>query len=106
MERRKRSRDFNLVIQAERQRVAERSEELGRRVRKRVVRERGECDSMDRMARAMDGRLAEEHDVPAGEVDIFVRRVERRRVSGQGPVRGWVEIACGKGQARDRAYTV
>src|SRR5678816_165911 len=54
----------------------------------------------------MDGGFAEEHDVPAGEVDVFVWRVEGRRVPCQCPVRSRVEIARRKRQARNRTHAV
>ena len=52
--------------------------ELRRRVGKRVVRERADHEAIDAGRRAVDGRLAEQDDVAARQIHVFVGRVIRQ----------------------------
>ncbi len=102
--RRKRRDHFEVVGEAEGQRPRHRGEELRRRIRERVARERAERQPSDPVLRAVDAGLAEEDHVAAGQVDILVRRVESRRLAAQRPVRGRVEVADRERELRRRGH--
>ena len=90
------------VVEAERQRARHGGKEFRRGVRKRVSGERTEGNPFDAVLRAVDSRLAQEHDVAPGEVHLFVGRVECRRGATQRPVRCRVYVFNREGQPCER----
>ena len=95
--------DRQRVRQSERQGACHRGSKFRRGVRKRIVFERAEDESIDSGRRAEDRSLAQQDDVPAREVHVFVGRVIAGRPSLDGPVVGCVDVAHVHGQRHERA---
>jgi hypothetical protein len=68
------------------------------------VGEGADDEPADVRGRAVDGRLAEEDDVAAGEIHILVRRVIRRRPSYHGPVRRGVDVPHVDAERHERPH--
>jgi hypothetical protein len=71
----------------ERQRARHGGEKVRRRIRKRVACERPEQHARDAVLRHVDRRLRQQDDVPALQINVFVRRVERGRRAADRPMR-------------------
>ena len=99
-----RRRDLERVVDAKRQRMAHRREELRGRIRKRVAGERSDRDPRNAVQRAVDGGLRQEQHVPPDEIDVAVRGVVRRRGAAQRPVRGRIYIRDRQLEARELTH--
>ena len=102
---RERRGDRERVRQAERQRVCERREELGRGVGKRIARQRSEGDPIDPVLSAVDGRLRQQDQVSSRQIYVLVGRVEPGRRALQRPVSRRIQVAHAEGNDRERCQT-
>ena len=100
----KRRDDLDCGRESERQRSRQRREELWRRVRKRVAGEWSDIETRETCASHEHGRLRQQDDVAAFEVDVFIGRVEPGWFAADGPVSGRVDVAHVEAKRFDRQH--
>ena len=86
VQRRKRCRDLDRRREPDRQRARHGLEEDRRCIWKRIASQRPHHHDRNPSTRHVDGRLRQQNDVAAVEIDVLVGRVEPRRLASDRPV--------------------